>query len=237
MKAKLLLSATAIGLFAMSPAFAETVIVPIIPGSLDGADSAAATVGPAGQRTPPRTAPRTPRTQPLRPEATAETAATTVAPAAPRARPRRQRRPTPRETARACRPPQAVSGALARKAPTPTASPATVARRPRPPSRPRPAPPARSRRSRPPQGAPAGLQLFGELFRAGEMAATRPLQLRRSAAAVRSTCRPARSAAMAVRRRRGRRGLLVEWRSRSGGFRPILRRPSRCFRVGDGRKR
>jgi hypothetical protein len=39
MKAKLLLSAAVIGLIAMSPAIAETVVVPVIPGSLDGADS------------------------------------------------------------------------------------------------------------------------------------------------------------------------------------------------------
>src|SRR3984957_9177878 len=39
MKAKLLLSAAVIGLIAMSPAIAETVIVPVIPGSLDGANS------------------------------------------------------------------------------------------------------------------------------------------------------------------------------------------------------
>ena len=36
MKVKLLLSAAFIGLIAMSSAIAETVIVPVIPGSLDG---------------------------------------------------------------------------------------------------------------------------------------------------------------------------------------------------------
>jgi hypothetical protein len=40
MKAKLLLSVAVIGLAAISPAIAETVTVPLIPGSLDGADSA-----------------------------------------------------------------------------------------------------------------------------------------------------------------------------------------------------
>ncbi len=48
MKAKLLLSAAVIGLVAMSPALAETITVPLIPGSLDGADSAAGDGGIGG---------------------------------------------------------------------------------------------------------------------------------------------------------------------------------------------
>ena len=70
--------------------------------------------------------------------------------------PRLQRRPTRRGTARACRPRRAVSEALARKAPTPTASPATEARRPPPPSRQRSAPRARCQPRRPPLGASGG---------------------------------------------------------------------------------
>ena len=70
--------------------------------------------------------------------------------------------------------------------------------RPRPPSPPRPAPRGLSRRSRPLQEASAGVHPSAQLGRAGETAAMRPLQLWRSAAAVRSTCRPAQSAATAV---------------------------------------
>ena len=48
MKAKLLLSAAVIGLVAMSPAIAETVIVPVVPGSLDGANSSTGDGGDGG---------------------------------------------------------------------------------------------------------------------------------------------------------------------------------------------
>ena len=49
MKAKLLLSAAAIGFVAMSPAIAETVIIPVVPGSLDGANSTTGDGGPGGR--------------------------------------------------------------------------------------------------------------------------------------------------------------------------------------------
>ena len=48
MKAKLLLSVAAIGFAAISPASAETVIIPVVPGSLDGANSTTGDGGPGG---------------------------------------------------------------------------------------------------------------------------------------------------------------------------------------------
>ena len=51
MKAKLLLSVAAIGFVAMSPAVAETVIIPVVPGSLDGANSTTGDGGAGGEAT------------------------------------------------------------------------------------------------------------------------------------------------------------------------------------------
>jgi hypothetical protein len=90
MKAKLLLSAAVIGLIAMSPAIAETVVVPVIPGSLDGADSTTGDGGNGkGRRRDREIARRTRRTPLSRPGAPAEAACRMAAMAAPRARPRR----------------------------------------------------------------------------------------------------------------------------------------------------
>ena len=89
---------------------------------------------------------------------------------------------------------RAAPGVLAACLPPP-ASAAMAARRQRPPSRPRPAPRGPSPPPRPRPAAPGELNSSG---RAGETAAMRPLQLSRWAAAVRSTCRPAQSAAPAA---------------------------------------
>ncbi len=203
MKAKLLLSVAAVGFVAMSPAIAETVTIPVIPGSLDGANS---TTGDGGAGLDATAIANSPTDSTNSASATGgaggsggnnggnggaatATATTTTTDASGNG--------SSLSSLSSATGGAGGSGSLftatgiAGNGGAATASAVTTGR------------PARRRLfrpRRPPQEASAGVHPSAQLGRAGETAAMRPLQLWRSAAAVRSTCRPAQSAATAVQR-------------------------------------
>ena len=238
MKARLLLSAAAIAFAAMSPAIAETVIIPVVPGSLDGASSTTGDGGPGGPASATADSPSNSTNSAFRDGGAGGSGGNNGGAGGGSERIRdhdndrrlgKRLEPLERDGRRR---------GFWRPVYLPPASAAMAEPRPRPPSPPRPAPRGPSRRSRPLQEASAGVHPSAQLGRAGETAAMRPLQLWRSAAAVRSTCRPAQSAATAVSgaARAARPGYRTagQW---SGCLRPVLHWSSRCSRISDGRKR
>ncbi len=236
MKAKLLLSVAAIGFAAISPASAETVIIPSFQAHWTARTRPPATAAPAGPPARSRIALPIPPTRRLRPAAPAAAAATTAARAAQRAHPRPRQRPTPRETPRASS--IATGGAggsgslftatgVGGNGGAATASAVTTA-------------PGASGTVSATSTATGGVG-GGAPFSGADKRGKRRRRNRRSFGDGRQ--RSGQCVGQRNRRRRrfnerrGRLGPAIERRNRSSCFRPILDWPSRCSRIGDGRKR